>query len=67
MRLAMGSVKIETIRRWEHHTRRWMDVYGVGLGAKAAQMHVKRFSAAPLIDAFLSPSLLCLTRNYYIR
>ena len=42
---ALGSVSIETIRKWEHRMRRWMKAYESGLGAKEAQMQVKKFSS----------------------
>ena len=41
---AMASVEIGTIWKWEHRTRRWMDAYQNGMGAKEAQLHVKKFS-----------------------
>ncbi|KAI4293703.1 hypothetical protein K525DRAFT_181665, partial [Schizophyllum commune Loenen D] len=43
--LAMASVSIETIRRWEHRMVRWIDAYRGGLGAKDAQRKVKEFSS----------------------
>ena len=45
MPLAMASVKIETIRRWEHRVYRWIDAYRDGLGVKDAQQRVKEFSS----------------------
>ncbi|KAF8991089.1 hypothetical protein BDQ17DRAFT_1255212, partial [Cyathus striatus] len=42
---ALESVKLETIRKWEHRTIRWMEAYRSGLGAKDAQLWVKQFSS----------------------
>jgi len=41
----LTSVPIETIRKWEHRMKRWMDAYRSGLGAKEAQIQVKNFSS----------------------
>lgn len=40
---ALESVKLSTIRKWEHHMIRWMEAYRSGLGAKAAQFQVREF------------------------
>lgn len=45
MPIAMASVPLETIRRWEHRMHRWMAAYRDNLGAKDAQMRVKQFSS----------------------
>ena len=45
MPTALASVPIETIRKWEHRMIRWMEAYQSGLGAKEAQIQVKRFSS----------------------
>ncbi|PCH34831.1 hypothetical protein WOLCODRAFT_79044 [Wolfiporia cocos MD-104 SS10] len=42
---ALASVSMETIRKWEHRTVRWMDAYHSGLGAKDAQLQVQAFSS----------------------
>jgi hypothetical protein len=42
---ALASVSVETIRKWEHRMKRWMEAYQGGLGAKQAQMQVKSFSS----------------------
>lgn len=42
---ALQSVKVETIRKWEHHMHRWMNAYHQGMGAKEAQIEVRRFSS----------------------
>ncbi|EIW76870.1 hypothetical protein CONPUDRAFT_63241 [Coniophora puteana RWD-64-598 SS2] len=42
---ALASVKIETIRRWEHRMWRWIEAYSDGLSVKAAQSKVKEFSS----------------------
>jgi hypothetical protein len=42
---AMESVKLEVIRRWEHHMYRWMEAYRSGLGTADAQACVKEFSS----------------------
>jgi hypothetical protein len=41
----LASVSVETIRKWEHRMKRWMEAYQGGLGAKQAQMQVKSFSS----------------------
>ena len=43
--LAMGSVKLTTIRLWEHRMVRWMAAYSSGLSARNAQKQVKDFSS----------------------
>jgi hypothetical protein len=45
MPIAMSSVPLATIRRWELRTRRWMDAYQNGLGTRDAQKEVKNFSS----------------------
>jgi hypothetical protein len=45
MPTALASVPIETIRKWEHRMIRWMEAYQTGLGAKEAQIQVKKFSS----------------------
>jgi len=42
---ALASVSVETIRKWEHRMKRWMEAYRGGLGAKDAQIQVKKFSS----------------------
>ncbi|KAG1762082.1 hypothetical protein EDD22DRAFT_778846 [Suillus occidentalis] len=42
---ALDSVGINTIRKWEHRMKRWMEAYESGLGAKDAQFKVKAFSS----------------------
>lgn len=42
---ALASVSLETMRRWEHRTYRWMEAYRAGLGTSDAQIEVKRFSS----------------------
>ncbi|KIL57128.1 hypothetical protein M378DRAFT_1031360 [Amanita muscaria Koide BX008] len=42
---ALASVSVETIRKWEHRMKRWMEAYKDGLGAKDAQIQVKKFSS----------------------
>ncbi|CAK5263642.1 unnamed protein product [Mycena citricolor] len=42
---ALESVKLSTIRKWEHRTFRWLEAYSVGLDAKDAQKRVKEFSS----------------------
>jgi len=36
---ALASVSVETIRKWEHRMKRWMEAYQGGLDAKRAQFH----------------------------
>ena len=43
--LAMDSVKLTTIRLWEHRMVRWMAAYSSGLDARNAQKQVKDFSS----------------------
>jgi hypothetical protein len=42
---ALASVRLDTIRRWEHRMIRWMEAYRLGLEAKEAQTQVKAFSS----------------------
>ena len=42
---ALASVSVETIWKWEHWMKQWMEAYGDGLGAKDAQIQVKKFSS----------------------
>ncbi|KZT56484.1 hypothetical protein CALCODRAFT_435737 [Calocera cornea HHB12733] len=41
--LALESVTIETIQRWEHRTVRWMDAYRGGKTPEEAQVMVKQY------------------------
>jgi hypothetical protein len=43
MPLALASVELTTIRRWEHRMHRWMDAYRQGLDTQDAQAKVKAF------------------------
>ncbi|KAI0790096.1 hypothetical protein C8Q75DRAFT_717388, partial [Abortiporus biennis] len=43
--LALESVEITTIRKWEHCMIHWMDAYRDGLNARDAQFWVKQFSS----------------------
>lgn len=45
MPIALASVPLQTIRRWEHRMYRWMDAYRMGLGTVDAQLQVKKFSS----------------------
>jgi hypothetical protein len=45
MPLAMDSVKLSTVRKWELRTIRWRDAYRSGLTAKDAQNWVKKFGS----------------------
>ncbi|KAF8225721.1 hypothetical protein L208DRAFT_1305200 [Tricholoma matsutake] len=42
---ALASIQISTIRKWEHWMIQWMQAYWSGLGPKAAQFEVKKFSS----------------------
>ncbi|KAG2126890.1 uncharacterized protein EDB93DRAFT_1272748 [Suillus bovinus] len=42
---AMASVRLSTIRLWEHRMHRWMSAYRSGLEMKTAQLQVKEFSS----------------------
>ena len=43
--MALESVSVETIRKWEHRMWRWVDAYDGGMGARDAQLHVQKFSS----------------------
>ena len=45
MPVALKSVSLDTIRRWEHRMHRWMDAYREGLDTREAQFQVKAFSS----------------------
>ena len=45
MPTALASVSVETIQKWEHWMKRWMEVYWGGLDAKQAQFQFKKFSS----------------------
>lgn len=45
MPIALRSVSINLIRKWEHRMIRWMEAYRSGLDAKSAQLQVKAFSS----------------------
>jgi len=42
---ALAPVPLETIRRWEHRTQRWMEAYRSGMETRDAQKHVRTFSS----------------------
>ncbi|KAJ7091696.1 hypothetical protein C8R43DRAFT_908229 [Mycena crocata] len=42
---ALTSVKLATIRRWEHRMVRWMNAYRSGLETQDAQLQVRQFSS----------------------
>ncbi|KAF8240661.1 hypothetical protein L208DRAFT_1231527 [Tricholoma matsutake] len=44
MPIALASVELATIQRWEHRMHRWMHAYHEGLGTQEAQAKVKTFS-----------------------
>ena len=43
--MALASVDILTIRKWEHRMIWWMEAYWSGLSAREAQFQVKKFSS----------------------
>jgi hypothetical protein len=43
MPIALASVPLQTIWRWEHRMYRWMDAYRMGLRTVDAQLQVKKF------------------------
>jgi hypothetical protein len=45
MPLALRSIPVSTIRKWEHRMIRWMEAYRGGLNAKDAQFQVREFSS----------------------
>lgn len=44
--IAMDSVQLSTIRKWEHRVHRWIKAYRDGLDDSEAQKRVKEFSSA---------------------
>ncbi|KIJ39220.1 hypothetical protein M422DRAFT_258109 [Sphaerobolus stellatus SS14] len=42
---ALASVPLETIRKWEHRMKRWLEAYGNGLDGKGAEKQVRKFSS----------------------
>ena len=45
MPVALKSVPLDTIRKWEHRMHRWMNAYREGLDTCQAQLKVKTFSS----------------------
>ena len=45
MSKALASVGLDSIRKWEHQMKRWMEAYRTGLGARDAQFQVQAFSS----------------------
>jgi transposase len=45
MPIALSSVDIKTIRKWEHRMFRWMEAYRGGLNSKDAQLEVHKYSS----------------------
>jgi hypothetical protein len=43
---ALASVRLSTIRCWEHRMHQWMEAYRLGLETKDAQLEVRKFSSA---------------------
>jgi hypothetical protein len=43
--LALKSVEVDLMRKWQHRVIRWMEAYRSGLSAKDAQVQVKAFSS----------------------
>lgn len=43
--LALASVSVQLIRKWEHRTWRWIEAYTKGLNSKEAQEQVQAFSS----------------------
>jgi hypothetical protein len=66
MPAALASVQISTIQKWEHWMIRWMQAYWTGLGPKAAQFEVKKFSIN-LIDVLLNGWHTFLTQPHRYR
>ena len=42
---ALASVGVDSIWKWEHQMKRWMEAYRTGLGARDAQFQVQAFSS----------------------
>ncbi|CAK5269368.1 unnamed protein product [Mycena citricolor] len=45
MPLALASVSISTIRKWEQRMVCWMDAYRKGMETQQAQLEVRKFSS----------------------
>jgi hypothetical protein len=60
---ALALVECKTIRLWEHRMIRWMDAYRSGMGAKDAQMNVKKFSSHVYISHRRVPETLACQFN----
>lgn len=45
MPVALSSVSVATIRRWEHRMQRWMVAYRAGMQTQDANVHVRNFSS----------------------
>jgi len=56
----MGSVKLKTIRLWEHRMVRWMAAYSSGLSAKDSQKRVKEFTSRKYTSHRRVPKILAL-------
>lgn len=61
MPIALASVSLNTIRRWEHRVQRWMEAYRSGLSTKDAQMRVKQFSSTKYKSHRRVPEMLART------
>lgn len=61
MPIALASVSLNTIRRWEHRVHRWMEAYRSGLSTKDAQMRVKQFSSTKYKSHRRVPEMLART------
>ncbi|KAF8810712.1 hypothetical protein BYT27DRAFT_7091299 [Phlegmacium glaucopus] len=55
---ALASVKLKTIRLWEHRMVRWMQAYSTGMDAKDAQKRVKDFSSCKYTSHRRIPEIL---------
>ncbi|KIJ33272.1 hypothetical protein M422DRAFT_264821 [Sphaerobolus stellatus SS14] len=42
---ALASVPLETIRKWEHRMKHWLEAYGNGLDGKEAEKQGRKFSS----------------------
>lgn len=57
MEVALASVPVTLIRKWENRTKRWMEAYRKGMGTRDAQMEVKKFSSVQYKSHRRAPEL----------
>ncbi|KAI9452637.1 hypothetical protein BJY52DRAFT_1291992 [Lactarius psammicola] len=61
---ALASVSVETIQKWEHQMKRWIEAYQGGPDVKWAQFRViKTFSSRCRYISYISSSLRSYPEN----